>query len=59
MLRLKHQCPICGIDVEKEQPLKDLENIFVLKNMLYNILNVEQERINKIGLTDKEEKKEA
>jgi hypothetical protein len=41
------------------QQLKDLENIFVLKNMLYNILNVKQERRNKIGLTDKEEKKEA
>jgi hypothetical protein len=45
--------------LRRNQQLKDLENIFVLKNMLYNILNVKQERRNKIELTDKEEKKEA
>jgi hypothetical protein len=44
--------------LKRNRDLKDLENIFILKNLLYNILNVKQERKNKIGLTDKEEKKE-
>lgn len=28
MLRLKHQCPICGIDVEKESAIKRFGKYF-------------------------------